>query len=89
MVSAKNVIITFARNYTLNDGENKGRQELVNVGELDGYYITNGQAIPITCIKSSRTSQTIYKDLSGEEIEVNDGNTFIEICPIDCEVTIE
>ena len=85
----KNVIITFAKNYTLDDGENKGRQDVVTVGELDGYYITNGKAIKIKCIKSARSNKTIYKDLNGNEIEVNDGNTWINICPIDAKVTIE
>ena len=37
----------------------------------------------------SRTSQTIYKDLNGNEIEVNDGNTFFNICPINSNVTFE
>lgn len=85
----KNIIITFAKNYTLDDGENKGRQDVVTVGELDGYYITNGKAIKIKCLKSSRSNKTIYKDLNGNEIEVNDGNTWINICPIDAKVTIE
>ena len=88
-VKTKNIIITFAKNYTLNDGENKDRQGLNNIGSLDGYYITNGKAIKITCNKSSRTAKTIYKDLDGNEIEVNDGNTFIQICPIDADVEIE
>jgi len=88
-VIAKNLIITFAENYTLSDSENKGRQGLKNVGTKNGYYITNGNAIKITCEKSSRTEKTIYKDLQGNEINVNDGNTFIEICPLDAKVTIE
>ena len=88
-VTTKNIIITFCDNYTLNDSENKGRQGLYNTGEFKGYYITNGKAIEITCIKSERTAQTTYKDLNGNEIEVNDGNTFIQICPKDAEVTIE
>ena len=88
-VKTKNIIITFAKNYTLNDGENKDRQGLNNIGSLDGYYITNGKAIKITCNKSSRTAKTIYKDLDENEIEVNDGNTFIQICPIDADVEIE
>lgn len=88
-VTTKNIIITFAQNYTLNDTENKGRQGLKNIGTLDGYYITNGKYIPIKCEKTSRTSQTIYKDLEGKEIEVNDGNTFIQICPLDAKVTFE
>lgn len=88
-VTAKNIIITFAQNYSLNDPENKGRQGLKNIGTLDGYYITNGKYIPIKCEKTARTTQTIYKDLNGNEIEVNDGNTFIQICPEDSKVTFE
>lgn len=88
-VTTKNIIITKAKNYTLNDSENKGRQGLKNIGKLDGYYITNGKVIPITCTKDSRISKTKYEDLSGKEIEVNDGRTFIQICPIDSEIIFE
>ena len=88
-ITTKNIIITFARNATLNDGEGKGRQTLYNVNNLKGYYITNGRAIGITCEKSSRSEQTVYKDLEGNEIDVNDGNTFVQICPIDAKVVIE
>lgn len=88
-LTTKNIIITFAKNTTLNDGSDKGRQELHNIGELEGYYITNGKAIKITCSKSSRRVQTIYKDLEGNEINVNDGNTYVQICPIDTKVTFE
>ena len=88
-ITTKNIIITFAKNYDLQDGENKGRQELNNIGTLDGYYITNGKAVKIKCTKSARTSKTVYKDLSGQVINVNDGNTFIQICPIDADVKIQ
>lgn len=88
-VTTKNIIITFAENYTLADKENKGRQGLKNIGDLKGYYITNGKAIEIVCSKSARTEKTVYKDLEGNEIKVNDGNTFIQICPIDANVVIE
>ena len=87
-VTTKNIIITFARNYTLNDGENKGRQDVVTTGSLDGYYITNGKAIKIKCNKDNRTEQTEYVDLQGNEIRVNDGNTWVNVCPIDADVTI-
>ncbi len=88
-VTAKNIIITFAKNYQLADKENKDRQGLNNIGKLNGYYITNGKAIKITCDKKSRTDKTVYKDLEGNVIEVNDGNTFIQICPINANVVIE
>lgn len=88
-VKTKNIIITFAENYTLKDPDNKDRQGLKNTGELDGYYITNGKAIKIKCQKEDRTKATVYKDLNGNKIEINDANTFIQICPIDAKVTIE
>lgn len=88
-ISTKNIIITFAKNYQLNDGENKDRQGVNNLGTLKGYYITNGKAIEITCTKNTRAEKTVYKDLEGKVIDVNDGNTFVQICPIDAQVVIE
>ena len=88
-LTTKNIIVEFAQNYTLNDSENKGRQGLNNVDTLDGYYITNGKAIKITCEKTDRAEQTVYKDEAGNEIDVNDGNTYVEICPLSAEVTFE
>lgn len=87
-VTTKNIIITFAENYTI-AGDQSGRQDLKNIGSLKGYYITNGKAIEITCNKTSRESKTVYKDLDGNEIKVNDGNTFVQICPINANVTLE
>ena len=85
-VTTKNIIITFAENYTLDDGENKGRQDVLTIGSLDGYYITNGKAIKIKCNKTSRFEQTEYVDLNGNEIKVNDGNTWVNVCPIEANV---
>ena len=88
-IKTKNIIITLCDNYTLNDGENKGRQGLKNIGTFNGYYITNGKAIKIQCIKSDRDKQTVYKDLDGNEINVNDGNTFVHICPTSANISFE
>lgn len=87
-LTTKNIIITFADNDPLNDGSGKGRQDLHNIGTLNGYYITNGKAIKIKCIKKSRKEQTVYQDLEGNEIKVNDGNTYIQICPLNSKVKI-
>ena len=89
IVTTKNIIITFCDNYTLSDTENKGRQGLKNIGTFDGYYITNGKAIKIKCIKNSRNEKTIYQDLEGNKIEINDGNTFVNIRPINSNVILE
>ncbi len=88
-VTTKNIIVTFIRNTTLDDGEGKGRQELDNFTNAKGYYITNGKAIKITCKKQNVGGQTKYVDEAGNEINVNDGNTWINICPIDSNVTFE
>ena len=73
----------------MQDKENKGRQGIKNIGTFDGYYITNGKAIKIKCIKNEREEQTVYQDLEGNEIKVNDGNTFVNICPTDAKVVLE
>lgn len=87
--TAKNIIVYKIKNYTLNDGENKGRQELNNIGSGTGYYISCGYVIPIIWEKTSQSEQTVYKYQNGEELVVNDGNTFIQIMPIDSEIDIE
>ena len=87
-ITTKNIIITMCDNYTLEDSENKGRQGLKNIGTFNGYYITNGRSIKIKCIKESRNAQTKYQDLQGNEIKVNDGNTWINICPTDAKLEI-
>lgn len=84
--TAKNIIITPIENTSY---DSYGRQKLSNIGSGDGYYITDGYAIGITWEKTSRSSQTVYKDKNGKEIKVNDGNTFIQITPISQEVKIE
>lgn len=84
----KNIITYKVKNYTLDDSENKGRQGIENIGAGEGYYISNGYAVPITWEKKDRKSQTVYKYLNGEEIIVNDGNTFIQIQPLNQTLTI-
>lgn len=87
-ITVKNIIITFCDNETIS-GDQKGRQTLHNKGTFDGYYITNGKATKIKCIKEASEKQTVYQDLDGKELKVNDGNTFVNICPKNANVTIE
>lgn len=77
-ITAKNIIIADMNNYSI---DSYGRQTLENIGSGSGYYITNGYAVPIQWVKDSRSSQTIYKYLDGSEIQVNDGNTYIQLHP--------
>ena len=68
--TTKNIIISYVDNGNISN-DNKGRQELNNIGTGKGYYITDGYSIPITWTKTSRNEQTVYKKLNGEEITVN------------------
>ncbi len=82
----KNIIITPIQTHSY---DSYGRLELENIGSGEGYFITDGYAIPIVWSKDSRSSQSVYKDLDGNEIKVNDGNTFIQITPPSEDVKIE
>jgi hypothetical protein len=86
---AKNIIVQYVRNDLLDDPEKKGRQELYDVGSGNGYFITDGKAIEIKWTKTTRAGKTIYKDLEGNEIKLNDGITWIQIVPLTGTVTIE
>ncbi len=55
----------------------------------EGYYITNGQAIPITWDKGSETDPTKYYDSEGNEIYLNTGKTMICICGTNTTVEFE
>lgn len=68
--------------------DNTQLRDLKNIGEGEGVYITNGYSVPIKWSKKSRESKTVYTYLDGSEINVSDGNTFIQIYPKDGTLTI-
>ncbi|MEG2457888.1 MAG: DUF3048 domain-containing protein [Bacilli bacterium] len=89
--TTKNIIAYDVKNYSI---DSYGRQTLENIGSGNGYYITNGYAVPITWEKTSREAQTVYKYQSDQkEIDISDGNTWIQIYPkgkvIDIEASVE
>lgn len=53
--------------------------DLQTIGSGEGYFITNGYAVPIAWKKDSRSGKTKYCYKNGQEIEVSDGRTYIEI----------
>ena len=81
----KNVIIQQVTNSQL---DSEGRQDLDTTGSVKGYYITNGYAVPIYWTKSSRSAKTIYKYSDGSKVEINDGNTFVQVMPTSFTPTI-
>jgi len=79
--TTKNILVYQVANSTI-AGDPKGRQTLDNIGSGTGWYISNGYAVPITWQKDSRQSKTIYKYQNGEEIKFNNGNTWVQIEPL-------
>ena len=49
----------------------------------DGYYITNGKAIPITWSKEDELTPTRYYDMNGDMITLNTGTTYVALIPDD------
>ena len=48
-----------------------------------GYYLTGGEAIPVTWTKESETDITRFYDASGAELTINTGKTYIALVPED------
>ena len=64
-------------------------QKIDNVGTGEGLYITDGYSVPIIWEKPSKNAKTTYKlKETGKELELNDGNTYIQIYPTSGKLTI-
>lgn len=86
----KNIIAYALNHTTYTDHGYYGYQKIDNIGTGEGVYISNGYSIPIVWTKNSRTEKTIYTiKETGEELVVNDGNTYIQIYPSDGSLSIE
>jgi len=78
----KNILVYDVVYTTYSYGKKSGYQRLSNIGTGEGYYITEGYAIPIVWEKNSEREQTKYTiKETNEELILNDGNTFIQIYP--------
>ena len=77
----KNIII-YGVKYETITLRGAGYQDPQIYGKGEGYYVTDGVALPIIWEKKDEKSQTVYKiKETGEELVVNDGNTYIQIYP--------
>ena len=77
----KNVLV-YGVKYNTITLRGAGYQDPQIYGKGEGYYITDGVALPITWEKKDEKSQTVYKiKETGEDLIVNDGNTYIQIYP--------
>lgn len=88
-LDAKNILIYQLKNTTLADGENKGRQDLSNIGSGTGYYLTDGKMLKMNWSKTERTTKTQYTLEDGTPLVLNPGNTYIQIVPTYATPTFE
>ena len=84
--TTKNIIV---ERLTYNVTDDKYYWNLHTTGSGDGYFITNGYAVPIKWSKKDRKSKTVYTYTNGEEIEVSDGRTYIEVQVTGKKTTLE
>ena len=90
ILSFKNIVVYQVENFNLPDTENKGRQDLKNIGSGTGYYISNGIRQEIKWEKTDRKSRTKFTYASdGSELKINPGNTMIQVAPVTYDVTFE
>jgi hypothetical protein len=75
-ITADNIIIQIAKHKII---DNEGRRDITLIGEGKGYFISNGEKLEITWSKSGRYARTIYRDVNGEEIKFNPGNTWFQV----------
>ena len=81
VLTFKNVIIQECT-YTLLDENGYMIYNCIDENQ-PGWYITNGEAVPITWTKAGETNVTRYYAQDGTEIMVNRGKTYITLVPDD------
>lgn len=77
-ISTANIIIEKVSSRIVDE---VGRLDLDNTGSGKGYFLTGGKQIEIEWSKESRQAKTVYKDLKGNLIKLNRGNTWIQVIP--------
>jgi hypothetical protein len=87
VLSAKNIVVQFAKESRSIDEHMHNLYEVVGTG--DGYLFQNGTKVDITWSKPTRTSRTIFKDKSGKEVNFIPGQIWVEIIPKGTSVTYE
>ena len=79
VLSFENVIIQEC-SFTLYDENGYMVYNCVNTGQ-PGYYLTEGQAIPIVWTKTTEDGVTKYFDKNGNPLTINTGKTYITLVP--------
>lgn len=81
-ISAKNVIIIFAKESPANDGYPGGHLLYDIVGKGEGLVFQDGKVIKVSWVKQNEEDQFKFYDQKKEEIKMVRGSIWIEILPI-------
>lgn len=87
-LTAKNILVYYVQDVPLNDDIYAPRRDLKNLGNGEGYYLSEGVAVPITWEKQTHDGKTVYKTKDGNNLVVNPGNTYIQLVPTYIEYTL-
>jgi hypothetical protein len=81
-LTAKNVVVQFAREARANDGY-EGNAHLLygTTGKGDALIFKDGQAIKGTWSKAKRLARTVFMDDKGKEVKFNPGRIWISVLP--------
>lgn len=85
-LTAKNVILQFEE--VRPAGDRSGHVLYGNEGSGKAVLLLDGVAVDATWHKDSRTGRTRYLDAAGREVPLNQGNTWVEMLPLNAPVTI-
>lgn len=86
-IEVSDVIIQFARETDVADKDHHIVYDVIGKGKAIIYM--DGISIPATWSKLTRTSRTIFKDMTGQEIKFTPGKIWISILPIGNKVVVE
>lgn len=78
-LSAKNVIVQFARETAVNDEKN--HLLYANIGSGKAIIFLDGVAVPATWSKADAVSRTRFYDTNGQEIKFNRGVMWVAVVP--------
>jgi hypothetical protein len=82
-LAVKNIIIQECTVDAYYDEQNHDRVDIGTTAGGNGIFVSNGKAIDITWTCSADGSVTHYYDADGNEIELNQGKTWVEITDLD------
>jgi len=86
VLTTKNILVQYAKHKVI---DSVGRRKVDFVGTGKGLYFTNGEYIPVTWEKISEKAMTKFYTEEGEVIQLNRGNTWIQVVPTTFNVLIE